>query len=90
MNVIEINGLTKYYGKERGIIDINFNVEEKEIFGFIGPNGAGKSTTLRTLLALLYPTSGSAKIFGKDCIKHGPEIKKKLATYPLKYSIMTK
>lgn len=82
MNVIEINGLTKYYGKERGIIDINFNVEEKEIFGFIGPNGAGKSTTLRTLLALIYPTSGSAKIFGKDCIKYGPEIKKEIGYLP--------
>lgn len=82
MNVIEINNLTKYYGKERGIIDVSFNVEEKEIFGFIGPNGAGKSTTLRTLLALIYPTSGSAKIFGKDSIKYGPEIKKEIGYLP--------
>ncbi|KGK91658.1 ABC transporter [Desulfosporosinus sp. HMP52] len=82
MNVIEINGLTKSYGRERGIIDINFNVEEKEIFGFIGPNGAGKSTTLRTLLALIYPTSGGAKIFGKDCIKHSSEIKKEIGYLP--------
>ncbi|SHI82186.1 ABC transporter ATP-binding protein [Desulfosporosinus lacus] len=82
MNVIEINNLTKNYGKERGIIDVSFNVEEKEIFGFIGPNGAGKSTTLRTLLALIYPTSGSAKIFGKDCIKYGPEIKKEIGYLP--------
>jgi len=82
MNVIEINNLTKYYGKARGIIDINFNVEEGEIFGFIGPNGAGKSTTIRTLLALIYPTSGSAKIFGKDCIKYGPEIKKEIGYLP--------
>lgn len=82
MNVVEINNLTKYYGKERGIIDVSFNVEENEIFGFIGPNGAGKSTTLRTILALIYPTSGSAKIFGKDCIKHGPEIKKEIGYLP--------
>ncbi|KUO74103.1 MAG: ABC transporter [Desulfosporosinus sp. BRH_c37] len=82
MDVIEINNLTKYYGKERGIIDVNFNVQEQEIFGFIGPNGAGKSTTLRTLLGLIYPTSGSAKIFGKDCIKHGPEIKKEIGYLP--------
>lgn len=82
MNVIEINNLTKYYGKERGIIDVSFNVEEREIFGFIGPNGAGKSTTLRTILALIYPTSGSAKIFGKDCIKYGPEIKKEIGYLP--------
>jgi len=82
MNVIEINNLTKYYGKERGIIDVSFDVEENEIFGFIGPNGAGKSTTLRTLLALIYPTSGSAKIFGKDSIKYGPEIKREIGYLP--------
>ncbi|MBB6215410.1 ABC-2 type transport system ATP-binding protein [Anaerosolibacter carboniphilus] len=82
MNVIEIENLTKYYGKARGIMDINFNVEEGEIFGFIGPNGAGKSTTIRTLLALIYPTSGTAKIFGKDCIKYGPEIKKEIGYLP--------
>lgn len=82
MDVIEINNLTKYYGKARGIIDISFNVEEGEIFGFIGPNGAGKSTTIRTLLSLIYPTSGSAKIFGKDCIKYGPKIKKEIGYLP--------
>ena len=74
MSVIEIKDLTKYYGKSRGIIDVNFNVEEGEIFGFIGPNGAGKSTTIRTLLSLIYPTSGTATIFGKDCIRFAPEI----------------
>lgn len=74
MNVIEIRNLTKYYGKSRGIVDVSFDVEEGEIFGFIGPNGAGKSTTIRTLLALIYPTSGSARIFGRDCIKDAPQI----------------
>lgn len=82
MNVIEVDKLTKYYGKSRGIIDVSFDVEEGEIFGFIGPNGAGKSTTIRTLLSLIYPTSGSAKIFGKDCIKYGPEIKKDIGYLP--------
>lgn len=82
MNVIEINNLTKTYGKARGITDVSFTVEEGEIFGFIGPNGAGKSTTIRTLLSLIYPTSGSAKIFGKDCIKYGPEIKKQIGYLP--------
>lgn len=82
MNVIEINHLCKYYGRERGIIDVSFNVEEQEIFGFIGPNGAGKSTTLRILLGLIYPTSGSTKIFGKDCIQFGPEIKKEVGYLP--------
>lgn len=82
MNVIEINNLTKHYGKARGITDVSFNVEEGEIFGFIGPNGAGKSTTIRTLLALIYPTSGSATIFGKDCIKFAPEIAKEVGYLP--------
>ncbi len=82
MNVIEINKLTKYYGKSRGIIDVSFDVKEGEIFGFIGPNGAGKSTTIRTLLSLIYPTSGSAKIFGKDCIKQGEEIRKEIGYLP--------
>jgi ABC-2 type transport system ATP-binding protein len=82
MNVIEIKNLTKQYGKARGIIDVSFNVEEGEIFGFIGPNGAGKSTTIRTLLALIHPTSGSASIFGKDCIKFAPEIAKEIGYLP--------
>jgi len=82
MNVIEIKNLTKTYGKARGITDISFNVEEGEIFGFIGPNGAGKSTTIRTLLSLIYPTSGSATIFGKDCIQFAPEIKKEIGYLP--------
>ncbi|WML58321.1 ABC transporter ATP-binding protein [Neobacillus sp. PS2-9] len=82
MNVIEINNLTKMYGKSRGITDISFHVEEGEIFGFIGPNGAGKSTTIRTLLSLIYPTSGSATIFGKDCVKFAPEIKREIGYLP--------
>jgi len=82
MNIIEINNLTKYYGKARGIIDVNLEVKQGEIFGFIGPNGAGKSTTIRTLLSLIYPTSGSAKIFGKDCIEFGPEIRKEVGYLP--------
>jgi ABC-2 type transport system ATP-binding protein len=82
MNVIEIKNLTKMYGKARGIEDVSFNVEEGEIFGFIGPNGAGKSTTIRTLLSLIYPTSGSATIFGKDIITAAPEIKKDIGYLP--------
>ncbi len=82
MAIIEINNLKKYYGKQRGIEDVTFSVEEGEIFGFIGPNGAGKSTTIRTLLSLIYPTSGSAKIFGKDCILHGPSIREQIGYLP--------
>lgn len=82
MTVIEAKHLTKYYGKARGIVDVSFQVEEGEIFGFIGPNGAGKSTTIRLLLSLIYPTSGSATIFGKDCIKYGPELRQHVGYLP--------
>lgn len=66
MAAIEIRELTKYYGKTRGIDRISLDVEEGAFFGFIGPNGAGKSTTIRTLLGLLKPTSGSAYVLGND------------------------
>ncbi|MFP4698605.1 MAG: ABC transporter ATP-binding protein [Eubacteriales bacterium] len=81
-NVIETKNLTKYYGKARGIENVTFNVEEGEIFGFIGPNGSGKSTTIRVLLSLIYPTSGTAKIFGMDCIDKAPEIAKSIGYLP--------
>ncbi len=74
MDVVEVRHLRKYYGSARGIEDVSFSVSQGEFFGFIGPNGAGKSTTIRTLLALIRPTSGSAAIFGKDAIAAAPEI----------------
>ncbi len=82
MSIIEVSHLTKFYGKARGIEDVSFHVDEGEIFGFIGPNGAGKSTTIRLLLSLIYPTIGSATVFGKDCIKHGPEIRRDIGYLP--------
>ena len=82
MSIIEVNNLTKYYGKSRGIVDVSFNEEEGEIFGFIGPNGAGKSTTIRLLLSLIHPTSGSARVFGKDVTTHGPEIRRDIGYLP--------
>ena len=72
---IDITGLTKTYGRDRGIEDVNLRVEEGEIFGFIGPNGAGKSTTIRVLLNLLFPTSGKAQIMGMDVVTDSKEIK---------------
>lgn len=65
-NCIETNKLTKSYGKARGIREVSLVVEEGEIFGFIGPNGAGKSTTIRSLLGMITPSSGTAKIFDLD------------------------
>jgi ABC-2 type transport system ATP-binding protein len=82
MSAIEINNLTKYYGKARGIVDVSLKVQEGEIFGFIGPNGAGKSTTIRLLCSLIYPSAGSATIFGKDVIKQGPEVRRDIGYLP--------
>ena len=69
MSAIKTEKLTKYYGKSRGIIDLNLEIEQGEFFGFIGPNGAGKSTTIRTLLGLIKPGKGRATIFGKDIVQ---------------------
>ena len=67
--MIRIDRLTKTYGKARGVTELSLHVPEGSCFGFIGPNGAGKSTTIRTLLGLLSPTSGSAKVLGLDCVR---------------------
>ncbi|HOZ54100.1 MAG TPA: ABC transporter ATP-binding protein [Bacilli bacterium] len=82
MNIIEVKNLTKYYGKYKGIEKVSFDVKEGEIFGFIGPNGAGKSTTIRTLLNLIHPTNGTAKIFDKDTTKEYYEILKDVGYVP--------
>ena len=82
MYVIETMGLTKYYGKNRGIIDVDLKVKEGEIFGFIGPNGSGKSTLIRTLLNLLYPTSGGGFIFERDIVTDSKTIKESIGYVP--------
>lgn len=83
-NIIETKNLTKYYsrGKVLGIKGVNLKIEKGEVFGFIGPNGAGKSTTIRLLLDLIRPTSGSAKIFGLDVNEKTTEIKKDIGYLP--------
>ena len=82
MNAIELNKLTKYYGKARGIIDVDLTVEKGEFFGFIGPNGAGKSTTIRTILGLIKPTSGYASVLGHDITAEKKEILAKVGYLP--------
>lgn len=82
MNVIQIQNFTKFYGKSRGVIDLNLEVKDNDFFGFIGPNGAGKSTTIRYLLGLIKPTSGQASIFGKDCIKDSTTILEDIGYMP--------
>ncbi|MCR3922575.1 MAG: ABC transporter ATP-binding protein [Firmicutes bacterium] len=82
MNAIETKALTKYYGKSRGIMDVDLTVKEGEIFGFIGPNGAGKSTMIRILLNFIFPTSGWAKVLGMDAIKNTELIKRQVGYLP--------
>ena len=74
MNAIQTEKLTKYYGRSRGIVELDLQVPQGDFFGFIGPNGAGKSTLIRTLLGLIHPTSGSAQVFELDVTKHSKEI----------------
>ena len=82
MQAIKTENLTKFYGKSRGIIDVSLSIEEGEFFGFIGPNGAGKSTLIRTLLGLISPTSGSAKVLGHDIVTEKTEILKSVGYMP--------
>ncbi len=82
MSVIETEGLTKSYGSARGIEDVTFTVEAGEVFGFLGPNGAGKTTAIRTLLDMLHPTRGSARIFGLDSQRDSVAIRARLGNLP--------
>lgn len=82
MNAVRITNLTKYYGKARGIIELNLTVEEGEFFGFIGPNGAGKSTTIRTVLGLIKPSSGQAQVLGMDIQKDRNKILSEVGYLP--------
>ncbi|MCP4367492.1 MAG: ABC transporter ATP-binding protein [Deltaproteobacteria bacterium] len=90
--IISVNKLTKYYGSELGVQNINFSVNQGEILGFLGPNGAGKTTTIRMLLDLLRPSSGEIKIFGVGIDSHSLEIRKRCGYLPgnfIAYSNMT-
>ena len=80
--VIETDELTKRYGSVRGIERISMTIEAGEVFGFLGPNGAGKTTTIRTLLDLLRPTSGSARVFGLDSQRDSTAIHARLGNLP--------
>lgn len=82
MNAIETKELTKYYGKSRGILDLNLKVAQGDFYGFIGPNGAGKSTTIRTLLGLIHKSSGHAQILGMDMEKDKNKILSEVGYLP--------
>lgn len=85
--IIEVEHLNKSYGSKRGIIDVSFQVEEGEVFGFLGPNGAGKTTTIRTLMALLRANSGKARIAGMDVWQQSVAIKKLVGYLPGELSL---
>ncbi len=80
--IIQTTNLTKHYGKNRGINDVNITVRKGDIFGFLGPNGAGKSTTIRTLLDFIRPSGGSASIFGLDCQRDSLAIRRRIGYIP--------
>ena len=80
--VIQTDRLCKGYGSARGIADLSLTVERGEVFGFLGPNGAGKTTTIRTLLDLLHPTSGTARVFGLDSRRDSRAIRARLGNLP--------
>ncbi|MFA7575408.1 MAG: ABC transporter ATP-binding protein [Arcobacteraceae bacterium] len=82
MNIIEIKGLSKSYGKQVALEGVNLNVKRGEVYGFIGPNGAGKSTTIRILLGMIKKDGGVVKILGKDPWDNAVEIHKKIAYIP--------
>ena len=79
---IATDKLTKYYGKNPGILELDLEVHTGEVFGFLGPNGAGKTTTIRSLLDLIHPTSGSATVLGLDSVVDSVEIRRRTGYLP--------
>ncbi|MGH3372311.1 MAG: ABC transporter ATP-binding protein [Nocardioidaceae bacterium] len=80
--VIRTEGLTKYYGRSRGVVDLDLAVRPGEVFGFLGPNGAGKTTTIRLLLDFIRPTRGRAEVLGMDARRRSVEIRRRVGYLP--------
>ncbi len=80
--IIETEGLTKYYGRVRGVEDLTLTVRQGEVFGYLGPNGAGKTTTIRLLLDLIRPTRGTVRLFGQEVRNHAAAVKARLGNLP--------
>lgn len=86
-HVIETEGLTKFYGRSRGIWFVDLAVHEGQVFGFLGPNGAGKTTTIRTLLNFLRPTDGQAWIFGMNTRRESVKIRDRVGNLPGEFAL---
>lgn len=87
MNAIEVNNLTKVFGRFIAVNGVTFNVKEGEVFGFLGANGAGKSTTIRMLIGILSPTSGDAIVGGYSVVKNPDLVKKNIGYMSQKFSL---
>jgi ABC-2 type transport system ATP-binding protein len=84
---LEVERLTKSYGRARGVIDLTFSVERGEVFGYLGPNGAGKTTTIRTLLDFIRPNSGRAAVLGLDARRDAVEIHRRIGYLPGEFGL---
>ena len=84
---IETRGLSVYYGRHRGILNVDLRVEQGEVFGFLGPNGAGKTTTQRVLMDIIRPTAGEARMLGRDCQKEGVAARDRVGYLPGELSL---
>ena len=82
VSLIDLDHLSRHYGRRRGISRVSLSVREGELFGFLGPNGAGKTTTIRVMLGFLRPSAGAAKIFGLDCWEGSRVIKRQVGYLP--------
>lgn len=85
--VIEIHGLKKFYGKHRGVVKVDMEVYEGEVFGFLGPNGAGKSTTIRTMMDLIRPTAGMIRVNGMDPVRDGAKVRRSVGYLPSDFGV---
>ena len=87
MNAIEVNNISKHYGKVKALQNVSFSVEEGEIFGLIGPDGAGKTSMYRILCSLLLPNEGSASVCGYDVVSGMKEVRKRVGYMPGRFSL---
>ena len=87
MNAIEVNNISKYYGKVQALNNVSFSVKKGEVFGLIGPDGAGKTSMYRILCSLLLPDNGTAIVDGFDVVQQMKEIRKRIGYMPGKFSL---